>query len=118
MSYNISFKIKVENTDYYLPLDYCDSNITWNVGTIIRKSTGLDWNNEENNGFCKDIMPHIEAGLYELQRNGQAYKQYEPDNGWGSVEGTINFFKEILTSWHNLKMTSPELIDVTTFWIE
>lgn len=31
MSYDISFRVKVEGTDRYLDTGYCDANITWNV---------------------------------------------------------------------------------------
>ena len=51
MSYDISFKVKVDGTDTYVPVGACNANITWNVGEIIRRSTGLEWKNEANNGL-------------------------------------------------------------------
>ena len=45
MSYNISFKVKVEGVDTYVPVGTCDANITWNARKIIEKSTGLEWKN-------------------------------------------------------------------------
>lgn len=50
MSYDISFKVKVEGLNRYVEVGDCDANITWNVMDIIRKSTGLEWRNEEPNG--------------------------------------------------------------------
>ena len=42
MSYDISFKVKVEGVDAYVPVGACDANITWNARKIIEKSTGLE----------------------------------------------------------------------------
>lgn len=118
MSYDISFKAKVEGLDRYVDVCYCDANITWNVRDIITRSTGLEWKNEANNGFCKDVIPEIEKGLLELRRNGAAYKQYEAKNGWGTVGGTINFFKRILDAWDRFVAYDEELANIATFWIE
>lgn len=118
MSYDISFKVKVEGIDHYLDLGTCEANITWNVREIITRSTGLAWENEANNGLVKDIVPAIRSGLTELERNGAAYEQYEAPNGWGTVEGTRNFFREILRAWGDLLEDDPELAEVATFWIQ
>ena len=118
MSYDISFKVKVEGIDRYVPVGDCDANITWNVRRLIEVTTGLPWLNEENNGLCKDVIPHIKKGLAELKKNPRKYKHYESPNGWGTVEGTINFFQEIIWAWERLCMWDEDLVDVATFWIE
>ena len=118
MSYDISFKVKVEGADLYVPVGYCDANITWNVREIITRSTGLEWKNCENNGLCKDIIPKIVKGYTELQTNGRKYKKYEAENGWGTVYGTIKFFQNILDAWNMLQIEYPEVVDIATFWIE
>lgn len=118
MSYSISFKVKVEGIDKYVTIGECDANITWNVRDMIRLSTGLAWENEANNGLCKDIIPHIYDGLKELKLYPQKYKPYEAANGWGTVEGTIRFFEEIIKAWEYLKICeNEEVVAVTTFWI-
>lgn len=119
MSYDISFKVKVEGVDRYIEVGDCDANITWNVRKIIELSTGLPWLNEANNGLCKDVIPHIEKGLAELRKNPGKYKPYESPNGWGTVEGTIYFFERILRAWKDFsKWEGHDLVDVATFWIE
>lgn len=118
MSYDISFKVKVEGVDKYVEIGECDANITWNVREIITRSTGLMWKNEENNGLCVSIIPYIMKGYQELLANGKKYKQYEAPNGWGTVDGTIRFFKRIIDAWETFCKWYPELIDVATFWIE
>lgn len=118
MSYDISFKVKVEGVDAYVKVGDCDANITWNVRKIIELSTGLPWNNEANNGLCVDVIPKIAQGLMELQNHPKKYKPYEAKNGWGTVEGTKLFFQEILKAWDELTRWHEEIVPVATFWIE
>ena len=119
MSYDIAFKVRVADTDKYVEIGDCDANITWNVAEIIRKSTGLPWENEENNGLCADIIPKIQSGIVELCTHTEKYKALEPDNGWGTVEGTIRFFRKIVSSWNDLIVDyPPEIVAQTTFWIQ
>ena len=118
MSYDISFKAKLEGMDRYIPVRYCVANITWNVWEIIVKSTGLEWKNEANNGPCAEVIPKIEAGLMELVEHGDKYKQYEAPNGWGTVKGTINFFSKIICAWNELVQEDEELAMAATFLIE
>lgn len=117
MSYDVSFRVKVEGTDVWIPVGDCRANITYNVGELIRKSTGLPWKNEENNGLVKFVIISIKRGLDELRNNPEKYKQYEAKNGWGTVEGTISFFGEIMECWHDLVCDYEPLADVATFWI-
>ena len=118
MSYDISFKAKLEGMDRYIPVRYCVANITWNVREIIVKSTGLEWKNEANNGPCAEVIPKIEAGIMELVEHRDKYKQYEAPNGLGTVKGTINFFLQILAEWDDLVREDKELAMAATFWIE
>lgn len=117
MSYDISFRVKVEGVDEYVDVGNCDANITWNVRKIIELSTGLPWVNEANNGLCVDVIPRIELGLRELRRNPQKYKPYEASNGWGTVTGTIHFYERILAAWYEFISWHEELVPVVTFWI-
>ena len=117
MSYDISFRVKVEGVDAWVDVGDCDANITWNVGKIIRLSTGLEWKNEENNGLVKDIIPCIEKGLHELVNYSEKYYAFESPNGWGTVDDTIHFFDRILKSWQDFIRWNEELVDVVTFWI-
>lgn len=121
MSYDITFKVKVEGLENrYVSVGDCEANITWNVGEMIRKSTSLEWKNEENNGLCKDIIPYIANGLAELIKHPAKYKQYESPNGWGTIEGCKRFFTQILNDWDAFCNDSwtRDLQDVTYFWIE
>jgi len=118
MSYDISFKAKVEGTDTYIIVGECYANITWNVGKMIRASTGLEWRNGGNNGLCSEVIPCIGRGYTELLTYPEKYKQYEASNGWGTLGSTKRFFRDILDAWDKLKESAPELARVATFWIE
>ena len=117
MSYDISFRVKVEGVDSYIPVGDCDANITWNVRKMIEVSTGLPWKNEANNGLCVDIIPKILEGYKELTCHPEKYKQYEAKNGWGTVRGTASFFNKILGDWGVFCSEYEELVPVATFWI-
>lgn len=123
MSYDINWKLRVEDTNLWvkadMPYDYC-YNITYNVRDIITQSTGLEWKNEEDNGLVKDVMPHIIDGYKELLCNGAKYKHLEADNGWGTVEGTMKFFKNLIDAWDSFCNDSwtSDYKDYVHFWIE
>lgn len=117
MSYDVSFRVKVEGTDVWIPIGDCRANITYNVGELIRKSTGLPWVNEANNGFVKHVIVRIERGLDELRNHPEKYKSLESPNGWGTVEGTISFFEKLIDYWHTLLSDYESLADVATLWI-
>ena len=117
MSYSISFMVKVEGVDAWVEVEDCDANTTWNVREMIEKSTGLPWLNCQNNGLCSEVVPKIEHGLHELENNRMEYIQYEAKNGWGTVETTKRFFRDILQAWRELQEDEPELAKVATFWI-
>ena len=51
MSYDIDFRVKVEDVDKWISVGDCTANITWNVRKIIELSTGLPWTNEDNQGL-------------------------------------------------------------------
>lgn len=121
MSYDVSFKVKVEGLeDTYVSVGECDANITWNLREMIVSSTGLEWKNCDNNGLCKDIVPYIANGYAELIKHPERYKKYEAENGWGTLDGCKRFFRQILDDWDDFcnNYETKELVDATYFWIE
>jgi hypothetical protein len=119
MSYDIKFKVKVEGANLWIEVGNYGAGTTWNVREMIVKSTGLEWKNNENNGLCKDVIPYIRKGYEELVHHPEKYRQYEPNNGWGTVESTRLFFQTLLEDWQNFQWwEDPKLIDLVTFWIE
>lgn len=45
----------------------------------------------------EEVVPKLERGLRELQEHPGKYRQYEPENGWGTLSGAIKCIK----SWLN-----------------
>jgi hypothetical protein len=120
MSYDIKFRVKVEGLeDTYISVGYCGANTTWNLREMIVKSTGLEWKNCENNGLCKDVIPKIAEGYMKLVAYPDKYKQYETENGRGTIEGCQRFFLDIINDWNNFckDSSTKDLVDATYFWI-
>lgn len=120
MSYDISFRVKVEGLhNTYVSVGCCEANITWNLRDMIVASTGLEWKNEASNGLCRDVIPHIQQGLFNLTANPLDYKQYEAENGWGTIQGCRDFFIQILEDWGRFRnsILTKHLADVVYFWI-
>ena len=117
MSYDISFRVKVEGLDKYVEVGGCSANTTWNVRKMIEEATGLPWINCDNNGLCVDVIPQIMKGYAELLNYPEKYKKYEAPNGWGTVESTRGFFRQIIEDWEDFTKWNAELVPVTTFWI-
>lgn len=120
MSYDISYKVQcLENPNLWVSVGEPKANTTWNLREMITTSTGLEWNNEEDNGLVKDIIPYIIHGLGELETNPEKYKKYEAQNGWGTLEGCKNFFIQCLRDWSYFQddYSTRDFKDIVHFWI-
>jgi len=40
---------------------------------------------------AEDVLPHLEKGLAELLSKPEHYKKFNPENGWGTYEGLVDF---------------------------
>ena len=116
MSYDISFRVRVHNTDIYVPV-WNSANITWNVRDIIIEFTGLDWKNEANNGFCTDVIPKIREGHRKLDKTIKEYDGSNSPYSLGQLRSVDNFFLEILDDWLEFEFYNPDLVPHVTFWI-
>ena len=98
MSYDIRFGVKVAGAPegVYAGIGEPEySSPTYNVSAIFRKSMG--WDYEQGEWYpILEVMPKIERGIHELRFNAKEYKQYEPDNGWGSVGTALRAMQSIL----------------------
>jgi len=96
MSYDVSFKAKLEGMDKWVYVGAKWINYTSNVSTLIKEVCGSYpsyWNGKR----CADIYPVLKRGADLLTQCPQMYRQFEPANGWGSVEGTLEFLKNIIS---------------------
>lgn len=64
------------------------SSPTYNLGKMFRACTG--WGYKQGEYYkCSDVIGNIEKGVKELRTNKAQYKQYEPENGWGTVASAV-----------------------------
>ena len=59
---------------------------------------------------AEDIAPKLKAGIDNLLSEPEVYRTYNPDNGWGSYEGLLNFTQK----YHEACIKYPKaLVDVS-----
>lgn len=116
MSYDISFRARVHNTNLYVPV-YYSANVSWNVREIIVNFTGLEWKNEENNGLCTDVIPKIREGCEKLRAAIQKYDDLESPYNLDDLRIVDKFLLEILDDWREFEFYNPELVPHVTLWI-
>ena len=116
MSYDISFRVKVEGKPVYV--DVIDGpNITWNVKELILHSSGWDIKNCDNNGPIFDWIKKIRFGFHELHKHPEKYRKYEASNGWGTVEDTLKFYNECMDMFEDFMRYNEELHDIAVVWV-
>lgn len=103
--------------DVYLmvtqPCSVFNANITHNLNKMadaVVLSNGKNlyqilWRPDEH-GYTKaiDILSLLHEGMVELIRFPEKYKPYNPENGWGSYDGLVNFVRE----YHSACLDNPD----------
>lgn len=56
---------------------------------------------DKNPVYAKDIINHLRIGLKNLVNNPEKYQKLNPENGWGSYEGLIEFTHNYLNACIN-----------------
>lgn len=119
MSYDIRFGVKVAGADniYAVIGEPEIHSPTYNVGQILRQSTGWDFDQGEWYKVS-EVLPMIESGIHELAFNSGKYKHLEPDNGLGSVTTAYEALNSII-DWltHGLKWSWNEDIPLECIYI-
>ena len=89
MSYDLRIAVKVDGCDKFAQIAEPEySRPTYNLGKMFRACTGWDYKQGEYYK-CSDVIGNIEKGVKELRANKAQYKQYEPENGWGTVASAV-----------------------------
>jgi hypothetical protein len=94
------------------PTSVYSANITHNLGKMagaVNLSNGMTlyqvlWRPDEQQGlkFAKDIAELLDEGWNTLLADPEHFKQFDPENGWGSYEGLCNFvYKYRNACWDN-----------------
>lgn len=94
MSYDVSFKVKVEGVDQFVYVGDDYTNCTSNMGDCIEDVVGLrppSWNGMK----AGELAPLLAEGAAKLKGNPEKYRHYEPDNGWGDVETCAKFLIDV-----------------------
>lgn len=94
MSYDISFKAKLEGVDQWVYVGPEWINHTSNTAAMIKEVCG-SYPSAWNGMRCSELLPVLTAGCKELRAYSQKYRQFEPENGWGTVETTLEFLDAI-----------------------
>lgn len=75
-------------------------NVTHNLGSMAAFVGVYDclWRPEEN-GFTTagQIIPLLEKGIEKMEAKPELCKKHNPENGWGSYAGFLDFLKRVLT---------------------
>ncbi len=117
MSYDVSIRLPVKGLDEkYVEVQHL-GNITWNVRELIKHSSGWDIKNEAGNGELLPWMKMIRCGIAELQENPNEYRKYESPNGWGTISGTLNFYRWCIENAEGWIAMYEELLPAAVVWV-
>lgn len=89
MSYDLRIMVKVEGCDKYAVIGYPEyDSPTYNLTKMFKEC--MDWDFEQSVNYPAQVaLKHIDNGIMELSGHPEKYEQYNPPNGWGSLEGAL-----------------------------
>jgi hypothetical protein len=58
---------------------------------------------------AKQLIAPLRKGLHKLKMNPEKYKKYNPENGWGSYEGLVEFVEKYLNACYEYKNADVEV---------
>lgn len=94
MSYDVSFKAKLEGVDHWVFVGPQWINHTRNTAAMMKAVCG-SYPSAWDGMKCSELLPVLNTGCKELRAYSQKYRQFEADNGWGTVESTLEFLDAI-----------------------
>lgn len=106
MSYDIYISVKVAGAEnlYATIAEPEYHSPTYNLGKMFRACMNWDYSQsekDENGEYktcyyrCDEVINYVEHGLRELRTNRMEYEQYNPENGWGSLDGAIKCLESV-----------------------
>lgn len=87
--------------DKYESEELYTANITHNLNTMAAAAGLYEplWRPDESNWTkANDLIPLLEAGLEKLKSDPEKYKKFEPDNGWGTYDGLVEYVENYLAA--------------------
>lgn len=103
MSYDVRFGVKVDGMNGHIVVidEPAYSSPTYNLRKMFVAC--MEWDYSQGEWYnCTDVLPKFQRGLYELRFNREHYKQYNPPNGWGSIDSAIKFMESVVRKIEDL----------------
>lgn len=94
VNYEVRFTAKLAGTKQWVYVGDRWLSHTSATGNMIKEVCGSypsAWNGRK----CKDILPILKQGISLLSSFPYNYREYEPENSWGTVETTLKFLEKI-----------------------
>lgn len=94
MSYDVSFKAKLEGVDQWVYVGDNWINHTSDTAAMIKEVCG-SYPSQWNGKRCSEMYPVLMQGISLLVINPQRYKQFESPNSWGKIPQVIEFLTKV-----------------------
>jgi len=88
------------------------SNITHNLNVMAEQAGIYEhlWRPDEIGVTkAKELIEPLRQGLHKLKLNPEKYKEFNPDNGWGSYEGLVKFVENYLNACYKYPEAEVEV---------
>lgn len=73
----------------------------------------MGWDYEQGEYYpMLDVLPKLRRGLAQLIEHPEKYRQYEPENGWGTLNGAI----KCIESWIDELTNEDNWDSVCHYW--
>jgi len=85
--------------DVSLNVEVCSLNITHNLNKMAEEAGIYNelWRPDEINiEYAHQLIEPLSKGLEKLKSDPEYYKQFDPENGWGSYDNLVEFVTEYL----------------------
>lgn len=94
MSYDVSFKAKLEGVDQWVYVGDDWINHTSNTAAMIKEVCG-SYPSQWNGKRCADMYPVLMQGISLLNINPSRYKQFEGPDSWSKIPQVIEFLSKV-----------------------
>jgi hypothetical protein len=89
MSYNISLKKMKYATVRRM------GNMTYNIWEMVNAACGMTFRDMDGKKAA-EVLPILQEVKTKMLAEPEKYKALEPDNGWGSYDGLLNYLYELI----------------------
>lgn len=73
----------------------------------------MNWNYKQGECYpMTEVLPKLRHGLEQLVEHPEKYRQYEPENGWGTLNGAIR----CISSWIDELTNEDDWDCVCHYW--